>query len=459
MQIVLVDDEIKLLNALKRALELEKFETKIFSNPLEALTFIKNHAVDLVISDIRMKEMNGIELLEKVQNINPQIPFILMTAYSSIETAVMAIRLGASDYLLKPFEIEEFLLSVKRVLSIKNDFRSQNYKFSDVEPFPQVIGTSKAMQEILQKVDAVADSESSVLIWGESGTGKELIAKLIHIKSKRSKNKFVAINCSAIPENLFEYKLFGPTSKGGTHNTEESLFSEANDGTVFLDEVTDISLANQVKLLNFLHHNEYHKLHNCGSKCYNVRIISASNKNISEEISKGLFREDLYYKLSTFCIYLPPLRARFEDLPELVHYLVDKFSKYHKKGPFIIEDNFIQSLKNYSWPGNIRELENFIERLIIIKREGILTSEDAINNFRSCDISSSNNNFNTILDKLNLHLDQSLSLDSMLEKIESEIIYNALLKTNWNYSKAARILGVTRQNLHYKLKKYKFIKD
>lgn len=440
-KIVLIDDEVKLLKALKRGLEIEGHEVFDFPEPYSALEFIQKRDIDLVVSDIRMNGMTGIELLSEVTSKKPNLPFILMTAYSSVETAVTAVKLGASDYLLKPFELEDFKRAINKTLEKNSKKDNQQTK-----PSAEIIGNSEPIRKIHELIEKVADTDGTILVTGESGTGKELVARAIHNQSLRAQKNFVPVNCSAIPESLFESEMFGHLKGSFTnaYSDKAGLFKEAEGGTLFLDEIGDLALSSQAKLLRVLQDGSYHPVGSASPKKANVRIIAATNRKLEDEVKEGRFREDLLYRINVVEIELPPLRKRLDDIKELANFFINKFSARHNRDITSADTEVFENLKNYNWPGNIRQLENTIERAVIMKRTGILNPED---------ISLPESNSNDI------EIESELPLQDAMSKIEEKLIKQALEKATWNYSKAASILGVTRQNLHYKLKKYGFSKD
>ncbi|RCK81025.1 MAG: Response regulator of zinc sigma-54-dependent two-component system [Candidatus Ozemobacter sibiricus] len=441
--IVLIDDEARLLRALKRALESDGHTVHDFLDPQEALRHIQAHPPALVVSDIRMEGLSGLDLLARLREKTPSVPCILMTAYSSVETAVAAVRLGARDYLLKPFEVSEFKAAVRRALEPAEAAGAP----SGGEP--RLIGRSPRMKSVLELIEAVAGTESTVLIQGESGTGKELVARLLHERSARANRPFVAVNCSAIPETLFESELFGHIkgSFTGALSDKPGLFQEAEGGTLFLDEIGDLAAASQAKLLRVLQDGSYKRVGDPRPAAANVRIIAATNRVLREEVAAGRFREDLWYRINVVEIDLPPLRERREDLPDLVAFLLERFGRKHRRGPFTVDEACLAHLRSHSWPGNVRELENVLERAVILKRSGALQPED---------IPLPGGGKNPALASLPPGL---LPLDQTMDQIEEELIRRALQTTGWNYSRAAELLGVTRQNLHYKLKKYHLRKE
>ena len=442
-KIVVIDDEQKLLKVIKRALELDGYTVFDFNNPFSGLEFIKSRESDLVISDIRMTGMTGLDLLSNIRNLYPDKPVILMTAYSSMETAVTAVKLGASDYLLKPFELSELKESVSKILDKKTEKELNNPNL------PNIIGNSPDILKIHEIINNISDTDSTVLITGESGTGKELIAQSIHYKSPKASKPFVPVNCSAIPESLFESEMFGH-KKGsftGAIIDKKGLFKEAENGTLFLDEIGDLALSNQAKLLRVLQDGTYRPVGASAQIKSNVRIICATNKNLLEEVKKGNFREDLLYRINVVEIELPPLRKRAEDIRLLADHFISFYSKKHNRKIKGASDDFYELLSKYTWPGNIRQLENSIERAVIMRKSEILDSTDLRLPSNAEEVSSL-----TIPDT-------GLPLSETIDKVESAIISQALQATKGNYSKAASLLGITRQNLNYKLHKYNLNKE
>lgn len=441
-RIVIIDDEVKLLKALKKALELEGMEVFDFSDPTTALDFISRREVDLVISDIRMAGMSGIELLGRLKQLKPGLSCILMTAFSSVETAVTAIKLGASDYLLKPFELADFKDAVYRIL------KSDNTGQAVLAPKKQLIGNSLVMQRVHKIVEDISDTCSTVLIYGESGTGKELIARSIHSSSRRCDQPFVAVNCSAIPEALFESEMFGHKKGSFTsaYTDKAGLFKEAEGGTLFLDEIGDLPVSGQAKLLRVLQDGIYKPVGSSQQFKSNVRIISATNKILTKEVAAGNFREDLLYRINVVEIELPPLRQRREDIRSLAEFFISYYATRHNRQISGGSEDFFAALRGYDWPGNIRQLENSIERAVILKRNGELTAADV----HLPDAHS---------DDCLVQIDDGQPLSETINRIEESIIMQALANSDWNYSRAAATLGLTRQSLHYKLKKYGISKD
>ena len=442
-KIVLVDDEGKLLQALKKALEREGYEVFDFAHPQRALDFILTRPPDLIVSDIRMPGLSGIELLSRLGAEGIHVPCILMTAYSSMETAVAAVKMGACDYLLKPFELSDFKAAVKRALQNIVEEPAAG----PIEP--TIIGGSAGMKEIVDLVTRIAETESTVLLQGESGTGKELIARLLHTRSHRRDRPFVPVNCSTLPEALFESEVFGHVrgSFTGAVVDKAGLLAEAEGGVLFLDEIGDLAPLNQAKLLRVLQDGQFKRVGEARQQGSDVRILAATNKDLRQEVKAGRFREDLLYRLNVVEIVLPPLRQRLEDLSELVTFFLDKFGKKHRRGVVTAVPELLKHLTRYDWPGNIRELENFLERAVILSRSSTISPADVILP------APGNGNSNSA--QTGRSIDLQGSLDATMDQIELELIVRALESVQWNHSRAAAILGVTRQNLHYKIKKYK----
>ncbi len=436
-RIVLIDDEVKLLRALKKALEQEGFEVFEFSDSSAARKFLESRTPDLVVSDIRMRGFSGIDLLAWLTERGTSVPCMLMTAYSSVETAVSAVKLGARDYLRKPFELGEFKAAVRRVL----ESAEQEQIF---EGRGQIIGSSRKVMEVLSLIDKVASTESTVLLQGESGTGKELVARILHERSSRCQAPFIPVNCSAIPESLFESEVFGHVrgSFTGAVGDKPGLFREAEGGTLFLDEIGDLAFGSQAKLLRVLQDGTFKRVGDARTQNANVRIIAATNRLLHAEVAAGKFREDLLYRINVVEIQLPPLRERLEDIPALTEFIIGKFARKHARTGLTASPELLRYLQEHSWPGNLRELENVLERAVILKRTGQLKPEDVPLQRTSVPSTSVSG------------ITGEMSLDRTMEKIEEELILRAINSAHWNLSKAAEVLGVTRQNLHYKLKKY-----
>ncbi|OSS41617.1 Response regulator of zinc sigma-54-dependent two-component system [Desulfurella amilsii] len=373
MRILVVDDDEQLRIALFSTLKHLSCECSLAQNAKEALNLLKKETFDLILSDLKMPKVDGIELLKQVKQNNINIPFVIMTAFGTIETAVLAIKLGAFDFIVKPFSKE----TIEKIMSL-----SANYNvLKPIQEFSvdsEYIFESKKMRETLELVEKVAKTDVTVLLSGETGTGKEVIAKLVHKLSNRSKEKFVSINCASIPANLLESELFG-YEKGafsGAVKTYKGKFEQANDGTLLLDEISEMPLELQAKLLRVLQERVVDKLGSSQSVAIDTRIICTTNKNLAEQVKNGCFREDLFYRISVFPILLSPLRERTEDIPCLIDFFIKKYSRRFQKDMQGISNEALEILLNYAWLGNVRELENTIERAIILSKQNFLSKED-----------------------------------------------------------------------------------
>lgn len=442
-KILVVDDEEYLCELLKdELLSTNLFEVDIANDGAQAMNKIQSKIYDIVLLDIKMPRISGIEVLKFIKEHSPDTEVIMITALGDIKLAVETIKLGAFDFITKPYNFDELLVSIqnaieKRQLKIQNTLMQK--EISRLIRDDEIIGQSKIFRDVLDIVAKVAGTDATVLIQGESGTGKEVIARLIHKNSPRKNKPFVAINCAAIPDTLIESELFGHEKGAFTdaHTSKPGLVEIANGGTLFLDEVGDLSLYVQPKLLRFIETGEFRRVGGNNILKVDVRIISATNKDLNEEVSKGNFREDLLYRLNVVTIRLPVLRERKEDIPLFVEYFLKKKTGGRKK----MSPEAMQILMNYDWPGNIRELENVVERAAILSKGDIIKPEDlALKPELKEDYYA----------KLVKRPVNSLSL-AELEKIHIE---NVLKANNWNKSKTAEILGISLKTLYLKLKRY-----
>lgn len=442
-KILVVDDEEDILNILKFLLEKEGYGVDTAPNGEEALKKIEKDYYDVVLTDLRMPGIDGMTVLEKTKELRPSTEVVIMTVYASIESAVEAIKKGASDYIVKPFINEDLKMRIKRIIEHRNlqrEVEILKYQLSQKVAGDIFFGTSPQMQEILKLLEKIIPTKSTVLILGESGTGKGVLAEFIHYNSPRKDKPFISINCSAIPENLLESELFG-YKKGaftGAINDKKGLIELANGGTLFLDEIGDMPLNLQAKILKFLESGEFIPLGDTAKKQVDVRVIAATNKDLETLIREGKFREDLYYRLNVIEIKIPPLRERKEDIPALTYFFIDKLSKVHDKNIKGITNEALSCLINYEWPGNVRELKNVIERaIILVTGEYITLNElpERIKKERSTPFTSK-------------------SLKEALEEFEKNIILNTLRQCSNNKEEAAKLLGIDLATLYRKLKKY-----
>ena len=445
-RILIVDDEAKMRRVLELHLTGAGYEvTKAASaeDGLQALdTSGSGTNFALVLTDLRLPGMDGVEFLRQVHGRFPSLPVIVMTAFGTVETAVEAMKSGASDYLLKPFSLDDLMITIDKVLEL-HALRDENVKLrAQLErryDFEHIIGHSAKMQEVFDAARRVASTRATVLLGGESGTGKGLLARAIHHHSPRRDAPFTKISCSTIPENLMESELFG-YEKGaftGATQSHQGKFEQADGGTVFLDEIGDVPPAVQVKLLRVLQEREFERLGGSKTIHVDVRIIAATNQDLRAALEQGTFREDLYYRLNVVPISLPPLRERKEDIPYLLDHILAKFAGDTENRIEVISRTAVEKLMAYHWPGNVRELENIIERSMVLARSDTVEADDIRLDHRAASSQSEAAAF----------LPEGMTLD----QYEQELIREALRRTNDNKSQAARLLGMTRNALRYRL--------
>lgn len=413
-----------------------------------AVQLVHENPFDLVLMDIRMIKLSGLEALSKIKAYNPAIPVIIMTAYSSVETAVEALKKGAYDYLTKPLDFDELRLAMERAMDHRH-LREENRILRETLGAhfkgENIVGSSPAMVRLLETVAQVAPSEATVLITGESGTGKELIAGAIHFNSGRKHGPFIKVNCAALTESLLESELFGH-EKGaftGAYRRKEGRFKMADGGTLFLDEVSEMPLPMQVKLLRVLQEREFTRVGGEETIKVDVRLVAATNKDLAREIENGRFREDLYYRLNVVTVEVPPLRHRAEDIPLLAQHFLDHFSQKNRRKIKGFTPQAMDKMLRYPWPGNVRELMNAVERAVVLSRSEYIDVSDlpfSIQDYRGKDVPSPGRLIN--------------SVSIRLEELEREAVLKTLQATKGNKSEAARRLGITRKTLHKKLKKY-----
>ncbi|RMF54929.1 MAG: sigma-54-dependent Fis family transcriptional regulator [Calditrichaeota bacterium] len=441
-KILIVDNEEKFCKVVQAALNLEQLQSQYCTSGEQALQWLQEHSAEVVVTDLRMEGMDGLQLLEEIKARHPDIEVIIMTAYATQKTAVEALKKGAYDYLIKPFEMDELILRLHRIIQQKQILEeNKRLKTAQSEPifFRKIIGKSKKMQEIYRLIKKGSENDATTLIRGESGTGKELVAQAIHEASPRAHQPFVTVNCAALPENLLESELFGYEKGAFTGATQRRIgkFEQAAGGSIFLDEIGDMSLATQAKLLRVLQNKEIYRLGGNERILVDVRIIAATHQNLEQMVEEGQFRNDLYYRLNVFPIYLPPLRERKEDIPELVHHFL---SQTAARG---IDRQALAVLMDYDWPGNVRELQNAIERAAIVC-DGIIRVEDLPLNIRSSRALSSASGKWFELPEEGIHLDE----------FEKELIRQALEKAGGNKTRAAELLGITRRRLYSMMERF-----
>lgn len=457
-RVLVIDDEPNLLQMLARALKKRGYEVLAFTRPREAMASLAAFRPEIVLSDIVMKEMDGIEVLKQVKESDPETNVILITAHASLESAIGAIRGGASDYLVKPFKIEELSLAVQRALSSKRLFFASSVKEQEYErryEFKNLLGESAKMREIRNLVGRISETESTVLITGESGTGKELVARSIHYNSRRKEKPFVSINCAALPEPLLESELFGH-EKGsftGAVTTKAGLIELASEGTFFFDEIGEAASSVQAKLLRVLQERELRHVGGLKDIRVNVRVIAASSRDLAREAAEKKFREDLYYRLNVVPIHMPALRERREDVPMLMcHFLEFYRTKLGAGKKVRISGEAMEFLQSeYPWPGNIRELENLSERILMLsdKEEVILPDLR-----QWLDVTRGGKAALQMGAGIRTEEGVEPDLKSQTEAFEKKLIADAIRQTAGNKFKAAKLLKISRQSLQYKLKKY-----
>jgi two-component system, NtrC family, response regulator len=453
--ILVVDDEPNYQIVLAEILRDDGFEVYTANSGDQGLPIVQSTDLDLVISDIKMPGMDGIQFLENIKKINRQLPVILITAYAEVEMAVEAMRLGAFNYIAKPFSNEALLASVNKAIEHYNLVREIKRLRDEVTPrsgFSGMVGKNERMRAVYQLIEKVAPAPSSVLITGESGTGKELVARAIHNLSPRKESPFISVNCAALSPTLLESELFGHEKGAFTDAIamRKGRFELADTGTLFLDEIGELPHALQAKLLRVLQERSFERVGGSHSLNVDVRIIAATNKDLRDEVDKGEFREDLYYRLNVIHIHLPPLRERVDDIPMLVTYFLEKNSKQLGR-KLEISPEALRLLVSLPWEGNVRELENTIERAAILCNNNRIEPEDVQPD--SAELSDSHE-WSSTLD-INQFIPDNLPLADVLNGIEEKLVRQALEKANYVQARAAEKLGITKSLLQYKMKKYK----
>ena len=436
-KILVIDDEQNIRKMLTRVLSPEGFIVKEANNGLEALKRLQEENYSLVLLDLKMPGLNGIETLKEIRENDLNLPVIMMSAYGSIPEAVEAMKLGALDYLIKPFDIEELKIIIKRAIK-QYELEVENIYYREEEEkrfnFDEIIGKSSSINKVLEMVKSVASTPATVLITGENGTGKELIARAIHKNSLRKNSPFVVVNCVAFSPNLLESELFGHEKGSFTGAIAKRIgrFEMANGGTIFLDEIGEMDLTIQTKLLRVLQEREFERVGSSRTIKVDVRILSATNKDLKKEIEERRFREDLFYRLNVFSVDVPPLKERKEDIPLIVEHLTGKYNKILNKKVKKVSAKAMELLLDYNYPGNIRELENIIERSMIMAKDEII--DEKYFNFIS--------------------KEEYIEKKGTLKETEKELIIKYLIQNKGNRTKTAEILGISRRSLQNKIKEY-----
>ncbi len=449
--ILIVDDELSMREFLKILLEKEGYQAFTAEDGIKALKIAKTEQVDLLITDIRMPGMGGLELLDKIKEISSNIPAIMITAYASPDDAVNAMKSGAYDYITKPFKVDEIKSIIRNALASMPPQKNGKGTVSQVEG---IIGKNPEMVKIFDLIKQIAPTQASVMINGESGTGKELVARAIHNYSRVAGNPFVPITCSAIPESLIESELFGHVkgSFTGAVSDKIGLFELANNGSVFLDEIGELTPMIQTKLLRILQEREFKMVGGTKTIKVNVRIIAATNKNLEEEVMAGRFREDLYYRLAVVPIRVPALRERKSDIPLLIKHFLDKYSKRFEKDVREMSSYVQQMLLDYDFPGNVRELENIVERGVALENSNIILPESLTLSMHRKNQASETN---LISDSMQEEEVFDLGLEQIMAQTEKRLIRLALQKANFSKMKAAELLKISFRSIRYKVQKYK----
>jgi DNA-binding NtrC family response regulator len=449
--IIVVDDDPEMRSMVVDHLKRQNYQVRDFESGLDAVKYLASNGLDalgteLLLTDLRMPEIDGLDLLQQVRRLPNQFPVIIMTAFATVDTAVEGLRRGAFDYITKPFKLNELSLTIERALSYYR-LKMQNQALTSAVyknwNRQSLVGKSSAIQSIFDLIERVGPASTNVLVTGESGTGKEVVARALHNQSPRAQKPFIAINCTAIPDTLMESELFGHVKGAFTGATgdKKGLFEEANGGTIFLDEIGDMDMALQAKLLRVLQERQIKPVGSNQSKAIDVRVIAATHKDLKKAIANGVFREDLYYRLSVIPIVIPPLRHRPEDIPLLAHHFLRKYSALNGGKVTSFTQDALRKLMTLNWPGNVRELENMVERLVVLSRSQQIDTPD----IPTTEQSSSEQFFG-----------QATNDSPTLEELEKRYIQLVLEKTGGKKEKAAQILGINRRTLYRKEKDYGF---
>jgi two-component system, NtrC family, response regulator AtoC len=444
--VLLVDDEPKMRDVLSTALEGFGYRSLSAANGEAALDLLEQEDVDLVLTDLRMPSMGGLDLLSAVKRRSPNLPVVLMTAYGSVKDAVQAMKDGAFDFVVKPFEIDELAAVLGNALKLHDALRDNQRLRAELEgrySFTNLIGSSPAFRAVITAIGEVCESKATVLVTGESGTGKEMVARAIHFNSSRKSGPFVALNCAAIPEGLLESELFGHVKGAftGAVANRSGRFAQAHGGTLFLDEIGDMPIATQAKILRVLQERSFEPVGSTQTREVDVRLLAATNKGLQEEVRERRFREDLYYRLNVFPIALPPLRERIEDIPALAEHFIEQIGANIGKRINGFTPAAIKAMGDYEWPGNIRELQNCIERSIIVAKNPLVDVGDLPRYlFQQREERADSGRIPS-------------ALDEELERIERRFIVAALQKTHGIQVKAADLLGITERSLWHRIKK------
>jgi two-component system response regulator PilR (NtrC family) len=452
-RLLVVDDEQSMREWLTIALSQDGFEVESAATGEEALKVLERTPADLALVDLRMPGLDGLETLRRIKQVDETASVVIMTAYATAETAVQALKEGAYDYIIKPFKVDELRHLVQKALEERR-LRHENERLRGLIQgrFGNLIGKSPKIQEVFSTIERIGDSKATVLITGESGTGKELAAKAIHYNSSRAAQPFVAVNCGAIPQELMESELFGHVKGAftGAVAAKQGLFEVADGGTLFLDEVSELPLHLQVKLLRVLEEPEIRPVGGVRSVRVDVRIIAATNRDLSQAVGGRVFREDLFYRLNVISLHLPPLRERRDDIPLLVRHFLDKFAAAGTTPAKDISPEALSALERYAWPGNVRELENVIERAVTLEPGEVIGIESLPESVRA----------RNAPDFTRVELPpEGLDLDALMERIERDLLGQALRRADGVQSRAAQLLRTSFRSFRYRLQKYGLERD
>lgn len=465
-KILIVDDEANLRKVLRTLLAQDGHQPHAVADGFAALDFLKHHELDLVITDLKMPQMTGLELLHQVQKLRPGLPVILITAHGTVDTAVSALKNGAFDYITKPFEREELKIAVRKAARIHQKLATRLQDPGTHTGRFQIIGQSQCMVEVYTMIEKVAATPSTVLISGESGTGKELVATALHQASPRHKKPFIKVNCGAIPKDLMESEFFGYEQGAftGAVGAKPGRFELADGGTLFLDEISEIPIGMQVKLLRALQESEFERVGGIRTQRVDVRVVAASNRDLNEEVALGRFREDLFYRLNVVPIHVPALRDRLDDLPLLANHFLDKAAKRLNKRIQRLSPQIFQAFQMHLWPGNIRELENVIERMVLLSDSQTVSIEDLPDELRTLleqspkKVQAQNIDANVTSNALATSEYGNSSLKDIIRKatndIKRDLIVYALKQTNGNVTHAAHMLQISRKSLQNTMKEF-----
>jgi two-component system nitrogen regulation response regulator NtrX len=446
-RILVVDDEEGIREVLSGILEDEDYEVRVAADGIEGLAIMEGEKIDLVLLDVWLPNMGGVDVLKEITATYPGVPVIIISGHGSIDIAVKAVKLGAYDFIEKPLSLERVVTAVQNALEMEKLRRENKALRSSIENRDELLGHSEAIEKIRGIIEQAGNTNSRILITGENGTGKELVARAIHRRSERSDYPFVEVNCAAIPDTLIESELFGHEKGAFTHavNRRRGKFEMADGGTIFLDEVADMSLSAQAKVLRVIQEMRFERVGGEEGITVDVRVIAATNRNIQAEIAAGTFREDLYFRLNVIPIHVPPLRERMEDLPALVHHFMHELDPTEGERPKRVSEEGMALLQRYEWPGNVRELKNFIERINIMSDQDVIGPDTIREHLGQSSVQAERSELDEYAD---------MGLSEARDSFERKYIVQKLEENGYNISRTAQALGIYPSNLHGKIKKF-----